>query len=185
MVFFVFWWTSSFLTIYEIFPLAENQIALIAISGLIIGLFLVLLTKNILLFRFYTIRYGLLIPIYLLCSVVAFASMMGFPLGNLILGGIAGLYIGRKMKYVEMNPKIYCKKASLFTSIISGFWVLVIFLLALNDGEILLLFERNFGLTESIIIGPIFVVLIILAILIFGLLQFYLTRFACRLSFKI
>ena len=183
-VFIIFWWTSSFLTIYEIFSLTDNQIAYIAISGLVIGLFFVSLTKNKLFFNFYSIKNWILILIYLFYSGVAFAIMMGLPLGNLILGVAAGFYIGRKIKYAKFNPQIGFKKTSLFTSIVSGFWALVICLLVLNEGEFLKLFERNFQLTQSIIVVPIIVLMIIITILIIGVLQFNLTRFTCRLSFK-
>lgn len=183
-VFILFWWTSYILTIYNFFSLTENQIAYIAISGLVIGLFLVFSTKKILLSNFYYIQNWILILIYLFYSVVAFASMMGLPLGNLVLGGIAGFYIGRKIKYNKLNPQIHFKKTCLFTTIVTGFWVLVICMLVLNESEVFLFFERNFQLTQGIVVVPILILIIISTILIMGVLQFYLTRFTCRLSFK-
>lgn len=183
--FFLFWWISSSLAIYQIFPVSENQIAFSAFTGLLIGICLVLLTHKILLSRFYSIRYGFLIPIYLFCSAISFGIMMGFPLGNIILGVIAGFYIGRRIKYAKLIPHSIFSKTSIFTAFVSGFWVLLISILAVGDGEILLFLISNFRLTENIIIGPIGIALIILVTLIIGLFQFYLTRYACRLSFKI
>lgn len=110
---------------------------------------------------------------------------MGFPLGNIILGGIAGFYIGRRIKYAKLNPQSIFKKTSFFTAFISGFWALLISILAVGDGEVLLFLASNFKSAENIIIGPISIALIILVTLIIGLFQFYLTRYACRLSFKI
>ena len=183
-VFILFWWTSYILTIYNFFSLTENQIAYIAISGLVIGLFLVFSIRKMLLSNFYYIQNWILILIYLFYSVVAFASMMGLPLGNLVLGGIAGFYIGRKIKYNKLNPQIHFKKTCLFTTIVTGFWVLVICMLVLNESEVFLFFERNFQLTQGIVVVPILILIIISTILIMGVLQFYLTRFTCRLSFK-
>lgn len=183
--FFLFWWGSSSLAIYQIFPVSEIQIAFSALAGLLVGICIVLFTHKIFLSRFYSIRYGLLIPIYIFCSAISFGIMMGFPLGNIIWGGIAGFYIGRRIKYADLNPEINFKKTSIFTAFISGFWVLLISIMAVGDGEVLLFLESKFRLTENIMIGPIGMALIILVTLIFGFLQFYLTRFACRLSFKI
>lgn len=183
--FFLFWWVSSSLAIYQIYTVSENQVAFSAITGLLIGICLVFFTRKILLSRFYSIRYRLLIPIYLFCSAISFGIMMGFPLGNIILGGIAGFYVGRRIKYAKLNPLIIFNKTCLFTAFISGFWALLISILAVGDGEVLLFLASNFRLTENIIIGPIGITLIILATLLIGLFQFYLTRFTCRLSFKI
>lgn len=182
--FIIFWWSSSFLTIYKILTLTENQIASIAISGLFIGLIIVFLTRNIILIKFYSINNWILILIYFFYSAVAFASFMGMPFGYLILGAIAGFYIGRKIRYKNLNPQIYFKNISLFTSIVSGFWTLVICLLVLNEGDYLKFFENNFQLTDKIIIVPIIIITIIITILIIAVLQFYLTRFTCKLSFK-
>ena len=110
---------------------------------------------------------------------------MGFPLGNIILGVFAGLYIGRRIKYAELYPQSIFMKTSIFTAFVSGCWVLLISILAIDDGEVLLFLTSNFKLTENIIIGPIGITLVILVSLIFGVFQFYLTRFACRFSFKI
>ncbi|MCK5052345.1 MAG: hypothetical protein KAS53_11525 [Candidatus Cloacimonetes bacterium] len=183
--FFLFWWVSSSLTIYNIIPVSENQIAFSALTGLFIGICLVLFTNKILLFRFYSIRYFFLIPIYLFCSTISFGIMMGFPLGNIILGVIAGFYIGRRIKYTKFNPQSIFRKTSIFTAFVSGCWVLLISILAVGDGKVLLFLTSNSQLTEKMIIGPIGITLVILVSLIFGVFQFYLTRFACRFSFKI
>lgn len=183
--FFLFWWVSSSLAIYQIYPVSENQIAFSALTGLLIGIFLVLFTRKILLSRFYSVRYGFLIPIYLFCSAISFGIMMGFPLGNLILGAAAGFYIGRRIKYADLYPESSFNTTSIFTASISGFWVLLISIMAVGDGEVLSFLESEFRLIKNIIIGPIGIVLIILVTLSFGLFQFYLTRFTCRLSFNI
>ena len=182
--FIIFWWSSSFLTIYEIFTFTENQVASTAISGLFIGLIIVFLTRNIILINFYSINNWFLILIYFFYSAVAFASMMGMPFGYLILGAIAGFYIGRKIRYKNLNPQIHFKTTSLFTSIVSGFWTLVICLLLLNEADYLEYFKNNSQLIDNIIVVPIIILTIIITILIIAVLQFYLTRFTCRLSFK-
>ena len=183
--FFHFWWISSSLVIYQIIPISENQIAISALTGLLIGICLVWFTYKILLSRFYNIRYSFLIPIYLFCSAISFGIMMGFPLGNIILGVFAGLYIGRRIKYAKLYPQSIFMKTSIFTAFVSGCWVLLISILAIGDDEVLLFLKSNFKLTENIIIGPIGITLVILVSLIIGVFQFYLTRIACRFSFKI
>ena len=54
----------------------------------------------------------------------------------------------------------------------------------LNEADYLEYFKNNSQLIDNIIVVPIIILTIIITILIIAVLQFYLTRFTCRLSFK-
>jgi len=185
LFFFLFWWASASLAIYQIYPISENQIALFSIAGLVIGLCVTFLFRNFLFSRFYNIGFLILGFIYLFCSTICFAIMMGFPAGNIILGGIAGFYIGRRLKHNRLIPIIYLWKTSIFTAVITGFWVLVISILAFMDGQVLTFIESNFGLVKEIMNGPVVIISIIFISVLAGLFQFYLTRFTGSLSLKL
>ena len=62
---------------------------------------------------------------------------MGIPVGNIVLGTLAGAYIGRREYHAARSGESVSKtimKASLFTAILTGAEALPIGFLALNEG---------------------------------------------------
>ena len=93
------WWVVAALTIYGVFSIPESGIAASAFTGLGLGILLDILGLKNWITRFYGLDVKLTVLAYLFWSAVAVAFFMGLPFGNIALGTLAGLYVGRKQYY--------------------------------------------------------------------------------------
>ena len=184
LLFVLFWWIAASLSLSHIIKIPDTFIAISAFTGLLFGLIFVMIAHKYLYKNFYNFPYRYLILLYILLSSIALAFMMGVPICIFILGIFAGIYIGRRSHYSEERKKSIFKRAGLFTSCVTGFWTLIIGVLALIDGEVNPLIERVTGLPERLILGPIGFAMIMLLTIMFGSIQFYCTLFSCKLSYK-
>lgn len=136
LLLFVFgWWGAATLSRY-LLPIPESVIAAMALAGLALGLLLDGLYLRRWIPRFYRVGARVMVPVYLCCSVMAVAFFMGLPLGNLVLGTLAGGYIGRREYHAARSRDSAARtirKASLFTAGVTGAEALPIGLLALNE----------------------------------------------------
>ena len=97
LLLFVFcWWTAAALSIYHVLSLPVSVIIVAAFTGLGIGMILDIIWLKHWVRRFYTANIYFIIAVYLSLSVVALAFFMGLPIGNIVLGMLAGVYVGRK-----------------------------------------------------------------------------------------
>jgi hypothetical protein len=92
------WWGA-----YLLAP--ENQIPILMLSGLGVGIVIDILFLGKWVNAAYQIHPILLIAIYLFYSVGIFGFFMGVPVFNIVMGPIAGFYIGRRLKQEKANPK--------------------------------------------------------------------------------
>jgi uncharacterized membrane protein YraQ (UPF0718 family) len=99
---------------------------------------------------------------YLFYNIVMYGFFMGLPVFNLIMGVIAGYYIGRKISYKNITSpqkELLVKKVCLFTALVMLLICLSTGFLALNEKtigeELQHMFRLKFEVTKSIIIGII------------------------------
>ncbi len=95
----LFWWIGAGLSISQVLPIEEGGVPVIALIGMAFGVALDALYLKRLVPRIYEINLKLITPIYLFASLIMIAFFMGLPLGNLALGTLAGVYVGRRANY--------------------------------------------------------------------------------------
>lgn len=98
-VFFVAgWWGSAGFYLYHVVAIPEKGIAVCAFAGLAVGIALTLLFLKRWVARFYAMPAVVTVPFYLFWFAVMTAFFMGAPIGNVALGALVGLYVGRKAR---------------------------------------------------------------------------------------
>ena len=182
------WWTTAALAMYHVLPIKVSVIATAAFTGLGIGiLFDILFLKNWIA-GFYNANTKFMVPAYLFWSVVAVAFCMGLPLGNLALGTLAGLYVGRRQYHANESKAHFTKAArnvSIFTALVTSAEALPIGLLALeHERHIAEMLLTVMGLGQSDATGPAGVGLIVLLCVVLMVVQFWCTRIAAALAFR-
>ena len=98
-VFFVVgWWGSAGLYLYHVIAIPEKGIAVCAFAGLALGIALTLLFLKRWVAGFYAMPAVVTVAFYLFWFAVMTAFFMGVPIGNVALGALVGLYVGRKAR---------------------------------------------------------------------------------------
>lgn len=185
---FVFsWWASAALVIYGLLPLPEWSIAAAALGGLGAGLILDLLFLRRWASSFYSWDIKLLVPLYLFGSAVAVAWFMGFPLGNVIWGSLAGVYVGRRQYHQMTSPtaaRQAIRRVGAFTAMVTALEALPIGLMALNEGIAVRTIQAVTGLDQQTIAGPLGVAMVIVLCIVLIGLQMGCTTAAARIAFS-
>ncbi len=182
----LFWWPIAALKIYAIVSFPESLIKISAAVGFFAGVIIDILFLKRLIPIFYRFKISLMIIVYLFCSVIAVAFFMGFPVGNLLLGIIAGLYIGRKYHHLEQKKDkfpVVSKTTSIFTASITSLEALPIgFLIALQEHYLPGSINKFLGFRLFSSNTVIIFIIVILCLLLF-IVQFYSTRAATKIAF--
>ncbi len=178
--FLAFWWTSF------IFTKDDKIIALSAITGLLFGLIISLMIfKDVI--NYYNLNNKLLVFVYLFYNVHILGVFMGFPLFNVFLGILAGVYFGRKLYYEGADNKkftLISKKISLFTAIVMGFIVIFSTAIVLLDKYRLENVKGTLGLSFDI--SPTVILVMVFAggvALIIS--QYWITKLSILTIFRI
>jgi hypothetical protein len=185
---FLFWWISAALSISGIWPLSEGWIGAAAICGLCFGVVLNILYLKRWVGRFYTINMKFLRVAYLFWSAIAVALLMGLPFLNIVLGTLAGLYVGRKQHHSESARDKFEKaagKASFFTALVTGTEALFIGILALREDIVARVISSVMGLHQAVADGPIGLGFIMVTCVVLILVQYWCTRAAARFAFEL
>lgn len=183
----LFWWSIASLAVFKILAVPERIIFIMAIAGLASGIVLDLLYLKKWIKNFYDMNSPVSILLYLFCSFMAVAFFMGIPIGNLFLGFLGGIYIGRKYHYrkSDLPPFVSASKnVSIFCAFVTSIEALGIGLLALRETSIIASINRSldWAVLNENKIADIIMILILCSIL-FGI-QYVITRFGTRLFFK-
>jgi len=182
----LFWWSAALIFIYHILPITERAITISAITGLGLGIILDIVYVQKWIPRFYALDLKLMALVYLFCSAIAVAFCMGLPIGNIFLGILAGVYIGRRSHYSnydrELVPRL-TKQVGIFTGIVTGVWTLSIGLLALNEPIVIRMSQELFGITRETFTDHFGVVLVILLCVVLTALQYWCTMTASKISY--
>ncbi len=150
-----FWWGSYLL---------DLDIQFWAISGIILGIVIDIIFLNKLLRRFYYLGTISLALMYLFYSIGMFGFFMGVPIFNIVLGIIAGIYIGRRMKVRRLKKEVFQKSLRLT----AGFSFAVLLIICLSSAFIAItdpytganlrgMLNLSFEVTKPIILGVIII----------------------------
>lgn len=186
-LFVLWWWVAAALRIYGGFSISEHGIATAAFTGLGLGVVLDILGLKNWIARFYSLDVKLTALAYLFWSATAVAFFMGLPFGNIALGTLAGLYIGRKQYHAGASGDLFARSArnvSIFTALVTGAEALLIGVLALGE-SITLAGLRAIGLDQSAATGLTGVGLVGVGCLVLMAVQFWCTRTAAALAFRL
>jgi len=134
----------------------------------------------------YRANMKLMIILYLVCSFIAIGMFMGVPIGNLALGILAGLYIGRRCFHMEQGKDSlnrFAHNTSFFTAFIMGLVSFPVGMLALFAGEeyVIISVVESLRIGYSRIAGIGFI-LALCGLLM--LLQYWLARGASILAYR-
>jgi hypothetical protein len=173
------WWGSASLLMTGLLRVTDAQIAAAAWAGLALGLLLDFACLRKWIDGFYYVDLRLLAPVYLFWTVIATAFFMGLPLGNLLLGAVAGAYIGRRAVNISLAPAAIgplVRRVSIFTGIITSAAALGIGFLAAREPYTLAPFRRLLGLerVEGTMVVDLGIVSV--AVLVLAGIQVRLTR---------
>jgi hypothetical protein len=188
LTFVLFWWTSAALALAQILFIPDRGIAAAALTGLALGIILDAVFLKRWIARFYGASLKLLVPVYLFCSVIAVASFMGFPLGNLALGTLAGVYVGRRTRHAGGQPESAAnsaRRAGFFIAMVTGLEALPISILALKEGVVVRMLQAGLGMSKGAVTGPPGIGVAILACIAVTSVQFVCTRAAARFAFDL
>lgn len=180
------WFCLIAIWMFEIVRLTNNTAIVLLIVSFFAGVIIDILYLKKLTVDFYRTSVTLMIPLYVILSLIAIALCMGVPIGNIVLGILAGVYIGRRHLYTQGTPnsfKSISRKVGFFTSGVTGIVALPVGILALVAGEeyIAKSFIETLGLDYSIVAGLGFVVVLCLVLMT---VQYWLTRYAAILGHR-
>lgn len=179
------WWTSATLLLSGAIGISERSIAAAAFAGVAAGIVLDAIWLKRWVANIYTASFALLVPVYLACSVIAVASFMGLPIGNLILGALAGVYVGRRISNAGANA-MFADRAirgtGWFTAAITSSEAFAIGLLALREKSTAKALAAFFNVTEREIAGSVGIAVIFALVVVLAIIQFWGTSTAARLA---
>lgn len=152
-LFFASWWLSVGIV-------RERYIPICAIGGLVLGVVLDLFLLSKWTARAYLMRLPPLMLLFIFVSVVTCAVFMGVPVFNLVTGAVAGLYMGRRLRYcgaVGEEAAKSIRRMGLFVAGVIGCAAAFSAFLALREPctgvELEHMFNLKFSVTRSMIIG--------------------------------
>jgi hypothetical protein len=179
LLFVVCWWVTAALTIYHVLHIPESGVAVAALAGLVLGVALDVLYLRRWIARFYSVNLRVMALLYLSCSAIAVALFMGLPVGNVVLGTLAGAYIGRREYYAARSREVVVKairRASLFTAITTGVEALPIGLLALGEDWVVDWLQTITGMASSAATGQFGMGLVVVLSAVLMAVQFWCTK---------
>ena len=185
-LFVVGWWTAGGLSAYGVVSFSDRAVAGIALGGLGLGVFLVILRLRNWLAGFYATKMGWLVLIYVFWSTISLAFCMGLPFGNLGLGALAGVYVGRRERHAGATAELLAasaRRAGLFTAVMTGAGALAIGLLALKDAYTFALLQAAPLVGPHITSRTAGLLVVLVACVLLAAVQFWLTRGAVTLAF--
>ena len=175
------WWSSIGLV-------SDNLIFVIALTCLSLGIVIDILFLKKWLRNVYNTNWKLLIIIFLFYSICTFGFFMGVPVFNLMIGIMAGIFVGRKLYHDKKSiNEVRCniKKTSIFTTVVILIISLASAFFALRDPmdtarNLEGMFHiQSFSITTQIIIG-----IIVIGGFVLALSQYWLTKTVALTTFN-
>lgn len=183
----LFWWSAASIANLEILQITEKAIAVSAITGFAIGIILDSLFVRTWIPRFYAFDLNLMALLYLYCSAIAAAFFMGLPIGNILLGILAGIYIGRRSHCRDHSRDSFLtisRRVGVYTAVVTGLWAVSIGILALDEEIVARMSQALLGITREALTGPLGVVLAVLVGALLAALQYWCTVTASKISYR-
>ncbi len=181
------WWTTASFHFY-VCPLPDRVIAATALTGLGLECVLDVIFLRRWVEKFYTASLRWMFVFYCVCFVVGFASFMGFPVGTVGVGLLAGAYIGRRERLHRANEqqlRTVLSRTALLTSTLTTLAALPIAILGLREPVVGSLFEKCSGLDRHWLDGTLGYVLAGLFCLLLFAAQHQCTRKIGFLAFEL
>lgn len=180
------WFCLIMVWILEIGGLPESAAIALLVTSVIAGVVIDICCLRKWTKGFYQANMTLMVCLYLICSLLAIGLFMGVPLGNLALGILAGLYVGRRHSHGAREPDVFTdasRRVGLFTGAVVGTVALPVGILALCAGEeyIAVSFVESVGLPYSRITGVGLVVALCLLLMV---MQYWLARGGATLAYR-
>lgn len=124
------WWSSV--------PLIRDDSWIAAIAGFsfVLGLALSIIIFKRWIKDVYSIDYRVTMLVYVFYSVCTFGFFMGVPVFNIIPGLFLGLYVGRRLQYMNAGSdetRHAVRKAVVFSTIVYSLFCILAAILALSD----------------------------------------------------
>lgn len=124
------WWGSV--------PLVKEDTWIAAIAGfsLVLGVALSMIIFKKWIQDVYSIDYRLTMLVYIFYSVCTFGFFMGVPVFNIIPGLFLGIYVGRRLYYMnagDNEKKTVVRRTVIFSTVVYSFFCIVAAVLALSD----------------------------------------------------
>jgi len=173
------WWTPASLSLFGVIPMSENVIISCALTGLALGIVVVVATRRQLVSIFYDLNRWIAAVLYLFWSAIALALFMGLPICNLVLGGCAGIYVGRKAYHHHISASTFkrvSRHVSLFTAIVVGIISIAMGILAVHDQTTMQTILGLIGLEWLASTTARKIVLVIIAVPVMTVAQYSMTH---------
>jgi hypothetical protein len=182
------WWGTAALALWGLAAISERSVAAASLSALGAGVVFTAVLVRRLVPRFYALPWTLLVGAYFFWSAVAIALFMGLPAGEVALGVLPGLYVGRRLAHEGADAALArgaCRRAALFGAAVTGTWSVTMGCLALRDQHSLTVLLTLAGLKAlgETVAGRALVVAA--AVPALTLLQYVLTRRAASWAFRL
>ena len=182
------WWASAALHLAGIGGLTERHVAIIALGGLGVGLLLDVLWLRCWVAAFYSASRVRLAALYLPCSAIALASFMGVPVGLLLCGTLAGVYVGRRAFHGEASADSFVRTrrhAAWFIAAVTGTEALVIGLLVLRERSVVQFLADVLHAEPAAVAGLVGVLVVVALDLVLVAIQFWCTSTAASVAFGV
>lgn len=168
---------------------APESVALYCtLAGLGLGIIIVISKLKHWISTFYTTRKILAVPLYLFWCAVALSLFMGLPIGVIVLGALGGLYIGRQSHHKTIESSLFKKEAlkvSLFTAAVTGFALLAMGLLAIQEQRTMQAILFIFGLQNLAATAIGRTILVAMAVPLLIVIQYWLTKRMAYWGFRL
>ena len=186
LLFVLCWWVTASLTMSHVLRIPESGVAVAAFTGLVLGIILDVLYLRRWILQFYSADLRVMVLGYLGCSVIAVAVFMGLPVGNVVLGTLAGIYIGRREYHAVRSGESVSKmvrKASLFAAGVTGAEALPIGLLALGEDWVVEWLQGVTGMDSWAVTDWFGIGLIVVLCVVLMTVQFWCTSSMAWIAF--
>jgi hypothetical protein len=128
--------------------------------------------------------FGWLLSLFLFWSLAVFAFFMGVPIGNLVLGTLAGGYVGARLARSDADSIEGIRNAAVFFAAVSGAAAVGAVSLALVDTSTRHDLGHLFGLKSQPISFPCLVLIGVAVCGLFAATQYVCSRAAGSFAFR-
>jgi hypothetical protein len=185
-VFVMVWWGMAALAMSGCVAVPDRAIAAVSLLALAAGAGVTALLVGRLVGAFYALPLPVLVGAYLFWSLVALAVLMGLPAGDVALGILAGIYVGRRLAHEGADATgagSACRRAALFASAVTGALSAAMGCLAVGDQHTMQSLLAPAGLGALAETAARRAGIVAVAVLALVLLQYALTRVAARWAY--
>jgi len=186
LMFVAFWWPAA-LVHMNVPNFSLTMVITLALMGLGLGLLLDVFFLRRWVKKFYTASIRLLTIFYLGLCLVAVAFFIGLPIGTFALGIAAGVYAGRRMRFLRLdcsNAVPAIRRTALVAAAVTAMAALPIGILALREEDILKMLETLLGLSQITLHGFTGFMLIGMLCFILFVMQYWFSKKAGLMAFN-